>query len=86
MAPELKGLESRDDPKSRMIGPLPMRVWLRVFKFLADPHGVLCQDNVDSIVAYGSDRRTIAYERKLLGKSDSVQVWKVLERIGCLSY
>lgn len=70
----------------RMIGPLPERAWQIVLGMLLDERGVLSESQRRAIFEYGSDRRTLAGETEALGKSRSVQMWMVLESMGCLKY
>lgn len=67
-------------------GRIPVTAWIRILRLLCDPDGVLCQRQVDGITSWARNRRTLAIEADGLGKSDSVQIWRVLEGMGCLSY
>lgn len=69
-----------------MIGAMPEEAWIKILGVLADPAGVLSQDQKFSIVAYAKDRSTLAQEAVSIGKPDSVQIWRVLDAMGCLSY
>ena len=70
----------------RMVGRFPLPVWITILRSVADPQGVLTERHVDSIASYGCNRQTLQDERGRLGDSDSVQVWKALDRMGCLMY
>ncbi|KAL9057932.1 MAG: hypothetical protein Q9162_002059 [Coniocarpon cinnabarinum] len=85
-AKELKGAILMDDDSPRMIGPLPEQAWIRVLVYMIGVESVLKDVHLDSIMKYACDRSTLAKEREYLGKSDSVQKWKVLEQMGCLMY
>ena len=65
---------------------LPRSLWIRIFKLVIDPDGVLSDRHINAIVAYGTDKQTIASERRLIGSSDSVQIFKVLESMDSLTY
>ena len=75
---------ANDDPV--MIGRLPERAWALVLAQITDPDGVLSSEHVRSAVAYARDRRSLKQEMEWLGKADGVQVWRVLEAMGCLAY
>ena len=74
------------DDARRMIGPFPEQVWARILVFLTDGEYVLADKHVETIMRYACDRRTLESEEELVGKSDSVQKWKVLEQMECLMY
>ena len=69
-----------------LIGPLPVRAWEIVLGTLADPRGVLSEHQRRQVFAWGRDRGTLATEAEGLGKPASVQIWRVLEGMGCLAY
>lgn len=65
---------------------LPLHIWKRIFRDAIDPRRVLSDEQVDSVMAYARDRRTLAAEREIRHKDVSVQKWHVLEGTDCLSY
>lgn len=69
-----------------MIGPLPAQAWEKVLTHLADPTGILSERQRRAIVAWGSNRDTLASEAEILGKPASVQIWHVLDGMDCLAY
>lgn len=69
-----------------MIGPLPENAWESVIAALADPHNVLSRRQREAVMAWGRDRRTLAVEAEGKGKPDAVQMWKVLDGMGCLAF
>lgn len=71
---------------SKIIGGLPEQAWQIILGMLVDEEGVLNQRQKQAILRYGRDRRTLHEEAASRGKADSVQTWKVLEAMGCLSY
>lgn len=84
--PPLKGAVNMDNAEPKIAGGLPIRAWSIIFAMLADPKGILSERKLRAVVAHGSDRKTLAMETDVLGKPESVQIWKVLEAVGCLIY
>lgn len=82
----LKGAISMSSAEPKIIGGLPVRAWSSILAILADPMGLLSHRQRRVVLTHGSDRRTLAMESDVLGKPESVQIWKVLEAIGCLIY
>lgn len=70
----------------KMIGPLPDTAWEIILGMLVDEEGVLSKRQRQAVLDYGRDRRTLQAEAESRGKADSVQTWKVLEAMSCLSY
>lgn len=69
-----------------MVGKLPIGAWASTLRMLADPKGVLSERQIEAIVKYGRQKETLLAERELLGKTRGVQIWWVLESMGCLTY
>ena len=79
-------IEANNDQDKTLHGRLPVRVWRGVLAELADPNCILTAQQVKSAFAYARDRRTLAVEMEYLGKTNSIQIWRVLEAMGCLAY
>ncbi|KAI9654437.1 MAG: hypothetical protein M1831_005403 [Alyxoria varia] len=67
-------------------GRLPTEACRRIICELADPRRLLSSRQREAVLTYGANRRTLATEAASLGKPDSVQIWRVLEAMGCLFY
>lgn len=76
-------MTNQDDEK---IAGLPLRAWIEILRELYDPDEMLSEKQVEFIIRYGRDRGTLAAESEWLGEPESVQVWRVLEAMRCLSY
>lgn len=70
----------------RIIGPLPENAWARIFSYVADPAGLLTEEQRNRVISFAKDRATLASEVEILGKPSSVQIWKVLDAMGSLAY
>lgn len=82
----LKAAKHMRASDEEVTGGMPVSVWIRTLRALCDPEHVLSQRQVDGIVSWARNRRTLATEADGVGKSESVQIWRVLEGMGCLSY
>ncbi len=82
--------KKRDDSGSYCDSNLPcsfpLHIWQRVISCAVDPSACLNEEQHMRVMFWGMDRSTLASERETLGKPDSVQIWKVLESMGCLAY
>lgn len=67
-------------------GNLPGEVWIRIITLVTDPKGVLSEQQRKNIVAWAKTSESLERERDLVGKLRSVQIWRVLEALECLSY
>lgn len=66
---------------------LPQHIWRRIVAFAIDgPKDTLSEQQMNKIFAWAVDRNTLGIERDRLGKSESAQIWMVLDGMGCLSY
>lgn len=82
----LKAAIDMTTASDEQIGPLPLRAWAIILRSLCDPNDVLTDGQVEAIISWGRDRRTLAMEADTLGKPESVQIWKVIDGMRCLSY
>lgn len=64
----------------------PLPLWKDVIRHLADPHHVLSETQLGSIIEYAMNRSTLGREREIVHKDESTQKWMMLEAIGCLAY
>lgn len=64
----------------------PEDVWWRIVGFTMGADGVLSQAQQKAAFQWGVNRNTLATERECRGKREAVQIWKVLNAIGCLAY
>lgn len=65
---------------------LPVFIWKRIFAYASDAHGVLSDGQQDAVISFARDRVNLKSENQLLYKQKSVQIWSVLELVGCLTY
>jgi hypothetical protein len=61
-------------------------LWNRILLLSASDDEILSTAQRDAVVRYASDRNTLRVELMAMGKADSVQLWGVLDRMGCLEY
>ena len=72
--------------QSQMPFGLPEPLWRRIIALASDATSVVSTTQQYSILHWARDRNTLCREREMLGKSESAQIWRVLEGLGCLSY
>lgn len=65
---------------------LPEFIWKRILAYASDSHGVLSDAQQDAVVSFARDWANLKPENQLLSKQRSVQIWSVLETMGCLTY
>ncbi len=65
---------------------LPGALWRRIITEASGAMGVVSDEQQKSIMAWARNRSTLGREREVLGKSESGQIWRVLDGMGCLSY
>lgn len=61
-------------------------LWRPIIALASGAVGVLSSKQQESIVQWARDRGTLGREREAVGKSQSEQIWRVLEAMGCLAY
>ncbi|KAI5777507.1 hypothetical protein EDC01DRAFT_732399 [Geopyxis carbonaria] len=79
-------LDLREVNRRALPGNLSEDVWISIIKKTADSNQLLSSDQCLRIVVWAKSRETLEKERELAGKLPSVQIWKVLDGMGCLSY
>jgi hypothetical protein len=79
---------SRDGSRRLVVGSrwLPENVWIRILRCVADPEDLLSKRQCESIIAWAEDLTTLQKEREVVGKLRSLQLWRVLDGLGCLAY
>ncbi|KAI9688404.1 MAG: hypothetical protein M1822_001353 [Bathelium mastoideum] len=65
---------------------LPLQLWQSILAQAADAGRLLNKEQQASVVRWAQDPATLAEESRMLGKSRSMQIWKVLDGVGCLAY
>jgi Leucine Rich repeat len=65
--------------KSRCVGGLEKKLWMRILLPIADPSGVLTERQALNIIDWAADRSTLAKEGEWAGKLPHVQMWKLLD-------
>lgn len=61
-------------------------LWIRALVEVGMAGGVLSRRQVESVVRYARDGDSLGVEMEGMGRARSVQIWAVLERMGCLEY
>lgn len=62
------------------------QIWCRIVSLAVEADGIMSDEQQLSVLRWALDRNTLVREIELLGKSESAQIWKALERMGCLAY
>ncbi|KAL9097169.1 MAG: hypothetical protein Q9165_000596 [Trypethelium subeluteriae] len=65
---------------------LPLCLWTEVLALASGAEGLLSADQKENVVHWAQQRQTLTDERGLCGKGKSVQIWRVLDGMGCLNY
>ena len=68
------------------VGQLHQAQWAYITALAADAVGVVSPTQQKAILAVAMDRGSLGKEREILRKSESAQIWKALEGMGCLAY
>ena len=79
-------LYDRDDRNSKNVGDLSDGLWQRIIACAAGTEGILSLEQQKKVIHWGEDRADLGTEGELSGKGQSVQIWNVLEKMGCLTY
>ena len=65
---------------------LSEEAWWRIIGSCLGADKVMSKAQQRAVLRWGVDRGTLARETESLGKPESLQMWKVLEGMGCLAY
>ncbi|KAL9582943.1 MAG: hypothetical protein Q9212_003009 [Teloschistes hypoglaucus] len=65
---------------------LPEEIWARIVGDCLEARRFMSERQQQAVLRWAVDRATLAREMESLGKPESVQIWKVLEGMGCLAY
>ncbi|OCL14573.1 hypothetical protein AOQ84DRAFT_21349 [Glonium stellatum] len=79
-------LYDRDVRNAKNVGNLSDEVWQRIIACAACAEGILSSEQRKRVIRWGEDRTDLGTEGELSGKGQSVQIWNVLEKMGCLTY
>ena len=67
--------------------PLPQHIWRHIVALaIGGPSDTLSEAQMNKVFAWAVDRSTLGIELDRLGKSESAQIWMVLDVMGCLAY
>ncbi|KAI4193407.1 MAG: hypothetical protein LQ350_008334 [Teloschistes chrysophthalmus] len=72
--------------RSDLAKGLPEEIWARIIGDCLEAHRFMSERQQRAVLRCAVDRGTLAREMESLGKPESVQIWKVLEGMGCLAY
>ncbi|KAL9122230.1 MAG: hypothetical protein Q9187_001211 [Circinaria calcarea] len=72
--------------RSNLLGGLYPENWAYIIALGTESGGIVAGPQREAIVKWAMDRGTLEKEQEILGKSESAQIWKVLESTGCLAY
>jgi hypothetical protein len=70
----------------KLPGGLPEDLWKQIIVMTADPDGLLSSRQSSNVIDWAKTRDTLNKERGLAGKLKSLQIWRILEATGCLTY
>ncbi|KAI9678848.1 MAG: hypothetical protein M1817_005908 [Caeruleum heppii] len=69
-----------------LLGRLSYSTWRRILGRLVEADKFLSEKQQLAILAWASERQTLAKDEEGRGKPEGLKIWRVLEAIGCLSY
>ena len=72
--------------RSDWLGGLHLDNWAYIIALATESVGIVARQQQEAVVKWAMDRGTLKKEQEILGKSESAQIWKVLESTGCLAY
>lgn len=67
-------------------GKLPEHLWQKIINMAADPNSILSTQQARNVHEWGRQRETLRREKEFSGKLPSVQIWRFLEGLDCLTY
>ena len=86
-APVTRTTMNHDKPyRSDLLGGLRLEDWAYIIALATESGGIVASQQREAVVKWAMDRGTLEKEQEILGKSESAQIWKVLESTGCLAY
>ena len=85
-SPTINRTDAEDADGTKLPCGLPESVWTWILTYAADAEGLLSARQRKAVVLWAMDRQSLNEEMGALGKSDSQQVWRVLNGMGCLAY
>ncbi|KAI9806601.1 MAG: hypothetical protein M1825_006058 [Sarcosagium campestre] len=65
---------------------LPWTLWQRILVAATDADGILNHNQQLALMHWARKRKTLDRVQETRGKSDSAQIWRILEATGCLTY
>lgn len=78
-------INTSPDPSTMPFG-LSEALWRKIIALASGAVGIVSNEQQESIITWAKNRDTLSRERGMLGKTESEQIWRVLEGMGCLSY
>ena len=72
--------------RSVLLGGLNQEIWAHIISQVIDVEDLLSNAQRYAIIAWASDRDTLSREMEALGKPEAMQIWRVLDGMGCLAY
>ena len=72
--------------RGELLGGLSRELWAEIIARAAETEDLLSKAQKCAVITWGSDRGTLAREMELLGKTEAIQTWKVLDGMNCLAY
>lgn len=79
-------LEEAKVDRTRLLGNLPVSIWMEIIRLAVDPAGVTSRSQQENIMDYGLSKETLKIGREHRGKLQQVQIWDFLHRVNCLTY
>ncbi|KAI9722894.1 MAG: hypothetical protein M1812_001342 [Candelaria pacifica] len=75
-----------EDDNDELLYGLNKNLWIRIITDITDPDGILSETQREAIIEWAMDTNTLNRERELLGKPEYIQIWRLLDGVGCLAY
>ncbi|KAL8699696.1 MAG: hypothetical protein Q9201_005858 [Fulgogasparrea decipioides] len=79
-------MQQHNPYRSDLLFGLSEAAWARIIGYHVGAKRYMNERQQCSVLKWAVDRRTLTREMESLGKPESVQIWKVLEGMGCLAY
>ncbi|KAI5788880.1 hypothetical protein DFH27DRAFT_213350 [Peziza echinospora] len=71
---------------NKLPGKLPEYIWHRIIAYAADSNNTMSTQQLRNVIEWGRQRETLIREKEFAGKLPSVQIWRFLEGLECLTY